>query len=252
MIACHLLEKERRLHQENTTEIRRDLKMINCTKQNVTDLDLSSYVHLNDLYEPLRLINNLTQQIYLQNSFLFQNETNRNVKDILKNINKIRNLIKKISMIINIKSRENEYCEIDLNKIVHTVKNDFALLLHDLQITLKIDLLPKIWAHPIQMHKLFSNLISYAIKSRSDYPLTIFISVTDSQNMWSFNVRYNGIKIRDSHQSTSSKVLENPRLYKNDSLEILMCKKIVKTHKGSIEYLPHAFGYSEFKIKIPK
>lgn len=226
--------------------------MINCAKENVTDFNARSYMHLNDLHEPLQLINNLTQEIYFQNSFLFQNETNAHIEKIFKNVNKIRNVIKAISMIINIKNQENEYCEIDLNQIVHAVKNDFDLLLHDLQITLKIDLLPKIWAHPIQIQKLFSSLISYAIKSRSDYPLTIFISVTDSENMWVFNMRYNGIKIRDSHQLPSSPMLDSSQSHKNDSLEILMCQKIVKTHKGSIEFIPHAFGYSEFKIKLPK
>jgi light-regulated signal transduction histidine kinase (bacteriophytochrome) len=224
-------------------------------KPTYAELEQFAYICAHDLKEPLRAISSFTQLLFINNVGNFDDKSMEYITYILKSINRMDTLIKSILTYSQMPHMYDEYCEVELDKIIQSIKNDFVLLLYDVEGSIQISSLPTIRAHPIQMYQLFTNLISNAIKFRSQSPLVISISVTDHQTMWEVSIKDNGIGIDEEHYQHVFEVfkrLNSKEIYEGSGIGLATCKKIVEAHGGSISVHSNPAGGCEFKVSLPK
>ncbi|MEM7201948.1 MAG: GAF domain-containing sensor histidine kinase [Planctomycetota bacterium] len=129
--------------------------------------------------------------------------------------------------------------------------------LDEISARVEIDELPVVTVHPTLLTTIFRNLISNAIKYRSERSLRIEIGcIVDGDNdEWEFTVRDNGIGIPAEDQDRVFDLLV--RLHSNDRIPgsgmgLPICRRILRKCGGSVR-LESAPGYGTVAaFRIPK
>lgn len=109
----------------------------------------------------------------------------------------------------------------------------------------------------IKICEVMKNLISNAIKYKSENPLLIIITAFSKDDMLNINIKDNGIGINDKYHSKIFNrffQVENgiTRKIQGSGLGLSIVKEIIKIHKGTINFESKENVGTEFKIKIPK
>ena len=99
------------------------------------------------------------------------------------------------------------------------------------------DELPEIFVDPSQITRVFQNLISNAIKYKSEENPYIHISAREKSDCYEFIVRDNGIGIAPKYYEKIFEIFQ--RLHTKDAYEgtgigLAICKRIIERHRGII------------------
>jgi signal transduction histidine kinase len=160
-----------------------------------------------------------------------------------------------------------EFEKTDLNKILDDVKSDFELLIKERNAKIEAGKLPVIYGVPLQLHQLFSNLISNSIKfcehephikissgiltkeelkkHRFLNPMQAYVALEFKDNGIGFEQEY-GEKIFEVFQR-----LHEKQSYKGTGVGLALCKKIVANHHGFIMARGKPGKGSVFYVYLP-
>jgi PAS domain S-box-containing protein len=121
--------------------------------------------------------------------------------------------------------------------------------------TITRDPLPRVKGDPIQLTRLFQNLISNAIKYRSpDQPPVIHVSARLSGRDWLFSITDNGIGIEPQYAEKVFGIFK--RLHGRDNpgtgIGLAICKKIVARHGGRIWVESQLGAGATFHFTLPE
>ena len=97
--------------------------------------------------------------------------------------------------------------------------------------------LPSITGDPVQMTRLFQNLLVNSIKYRSPEVPSIQIEANRAGREWLFSVRDNGIGIEPQYAEKVFGIFKslNPRdRHSGSGMGLAICRKIVSRHHGRI------------------
>lgn len=196
-------------------------------------LEEYAYVASHDLQEPLRKI-----QMF---SYLLK-ESPDNKEEVMRNIDRIVSASERMSMLINdvlnyaqATDDEDFFEQVDLNLVLQNVRKDFDLLLAQKEAVLEVDELPVLHAIPIQMHQLFSNLISNALKFSDKPPLIRVYAENDATGKVTITVEDNGIGLDPVYEEKIFKRFQRANTEKKGTgIGLALCKKIVENHGGTI------------------
>jgi light-regulated signal transduction histidine kinase (bacteriophytochrome) len=142
----------------------------------------------------------------------------------------------------------------DLNLVLGEVRADLKASIAHSGAAVVVDApLPVVDANARQMGQLFQNLISNAIKYRSDERPRVEIRATRADREWTFRVRDNGIGIDMTYAHQIFGVFK--RLHGRDvpgtGIGLAICKQIVEHHGGRI-WVESALGAgSTFVFTLP-
>jgi len=103
--------------------------------------------------------------------------------------------------------------------------------------TIEVSSLPVVTADRIGLSQVFQNLISNALKYRSEKAPEIKISVTEMNDHWLFQIKDNGIGIKFEDQKYAFdlfKRLEGSQKVEGTGLGLPICKRIIDFHGGSL------------------
>jgi light-regulated signal transduction histidine kinase (bacteriophytochrome) len=120
----------------------------------------------------------------------------------------------------------------------------------------KIDIerLPHIYGDPVQIRQVFQNLISNAIKFRSEKPISIQIRAHLENAEWVIQVSDNGIGISSEFSDKIFQIfqrLHTREKYPGSGIGLAICKKIIERHKGRIWVHSTLEMGSTFSFSIP-
>ncbi len=238
-------------------EAQKKLKAIvkNLSRSNKA-LERFAHVCSHDLKEPLRSVSNFIHLLFNASSEHFTEESMLYMRHILKGIDRMDILIKEILEYSKIVGQYScERIPLDINSIVHKIRDTFEYRFSELGARLEIGHLPTILGEPTQITQLFSNLISNSIKFHSEKPLIINIFCVERDLVWEFHIRDNGIGIeKEYHKSifTMFKRLHSKNQYEGSGIGLSICQKIVHEHLGEIYVESPPDGGSEFIFTFPK
>ena len=124
----------------------------------------------------------------------------------------------------------------DCNSLLDQVTANLSVAIDENHAIIVRDDLPIVDCNSSQMAQLFQNLISNAIKFRSNQTPRIHIAAERKGDEWLFSIKDNGIGIDPQYKDRILKIFQ--RLHSSDEypgtgIGLALCKKIVEYHDGT-------------------
>ena len=231
------------------------LETLEKLKNSNLELEQFAYVASHDLQEPLRMISNFTQLLEKRYKNKLDEDANDFIHYIVDGASRMQNLIDNLIIYSRIDSRGKSFKLTDTNIVLDNVISYFRQIIEETNAVITIDPLPLIIADESQMIQLFQNLISNALKFRSDKEPRIHITGEVSERDWIFSVRDNGIGVESKNFDRIFMMFQ--RLHKKEEYDgrgigLAICKKIVRRHGGKIRVESELGIGTTFHISIPR
>jgi len=218
------------------------------------ELEQFAYVVSHDLKEPLRKV---TNYIDLLKMAIDQAE----IKDIPHYMDvigrgalRMSNLIDDLLTFARL-SRPVQETEVPMNRIVRNVLGDLEIEIKERKAIIKTGKLPTIRGVPQQIHGLFQNLLTNALKFQKGQIPKIFIRASNKGKVWQITVEDNGIGIAPQFHRQIFGVfqrLHGRDVYPGAGIGLALCRKIVERHGGEIWVESELGKGSKFHFTFPK
>jgi signal transduction histidine kinase len=206
-------------------------------ERNNKELEEFNYVASHDLREPLRTITSYCD-------LLREDLDDKVTDDVSEDINFITDAATRMNVLIQDLlqlsragrvdfSRE----PVDLNQIILNVKSDLELKIKETNAKIISDKLPVVQGDAVQLSRVFQNLITNALKFRSDKNPNIQILLNRKNGKIEVLVKDNGIGMEEQYFDmifSPFKRLHSRERYKGTGIGLAICKKIIDRHSGNI------------------
>ncbi len=218
------------------------------------ELESFNYIASHDLQEPLRKIQTFLTLI---------KQRGKDEATVIGYMDKINTSAERMSALISDVltysklSIEKHFVPIDLNIIIDNVLSDYELVISEKNAVVKKGILPIINAVPPQMHQLFSNLISNALKYSSNAPIIEIkseIKTVKDLQIAEIIVADNGIGFDDQYSDQIFKLfqrLHGKSEYSGTGIGLSICKKITEQHNGNISAKSEIGKGTTFTVQLP-
>jgi len=213
------------------------------------ELTSFNYIASHDLQEPLRKIHTFGKMILKDSNSTISEDAAMYLERIMVSVRRMQQLTDDLLNYSHLNNSDvNDFENTDLESLVNEVTEELSEQIQATNAKITVGRLPIVPAHPLLMRQLFVNLISNALKYRSQEKVPI-IKITasvvekndiegDSEN------QYNMISIADNGigfvQDQSQRIFEPfQRLHGKDKYEgtgigLAICSKIAFKHNGYI------------------
>jgi hypothetical protein len=236
-----------------------------------TNAELSQFAYItsHDLQEPARKISTFIEML----SNVIGDDIDPRAKNYLNKIDlsskRMLTLIRDVLAFSQLSTSSYEFQNVDLNIVLHEIKNDFELLIDQKNCVIENDELPVVESIPLQMGQLFSNLISNALKFvrpgitgclsiRSTFRgrelLAEFGHLKPSNQYCCLYFIDNGIGFSQDHAVQIFDIfqrLHSKSEYHGTGIGLAMCKKIVENHGGHIFASSSPGNGATFTVILP-
>jgi len=201
------------------------------------ELEKFAYVASHDMQEPLRTIISYIQLLQSKYKDKLDEEGNEFMDFVVDASLRMRNIIIDLLEYSRINKNDDTYEQVDCNKVLKEVLDNMHNSIQDNNAIIYVGPLPTIKANYSQMIQLFQNLISNAIKFKSEKPLQINISAKITENGYLFSVQDNGIGMEQKYSDKIFQIfqrLHSTKQYPGTGIGLAICLKIIQRHEGKI------------------
>ncbi len=214
-----------------------------------------AYVASHDLQEPLRKITSFCELLKEDYGDQLDEEGQLFIQYIVGGAVRMRALIQDLLAYSGVDSKGRPSELMDLRLTVENVIDSLSRQIEDAQVTITMGDLPTVWAGKFQMEQLMQNLISNAIKYRSDTSPQVHVSTETQQDSWIISVRDNGIGIDPKYHDQIFGVfkrLHSLDAYAGTGIGLAICKRIVDRLSGRMWVESTVGEGSTFFVEIPR
>ncbi len=240
---------ERKLAEEQLKIYSKKLEISNQELQ-----DFAS-VAAHDLQEPLRKIQTFSDRVKLKAKDSISPEAYDYLDRVQASAKRMQILINDLLTYSRVTTKANPFSQVSLNKIVTQVKSDLEIRIEQTADTVNISNLPDIDADPTQMHQLFQNLISNALKfHKPDCPPIVTISANVDDKTCAITIADNGIGFEQKYADrifTIFQRLHGRHEYEGTGIGLAVCRKIIDRHGGRIVARSELGKGSTFIVYLP-
>lgn len=224
-------------------------------EQSNSSLEQFAYVASHDLQEPLRTITNYVSLLEEKQTNETDEQTKRYMGRIVNAANRMRALIRDVLLFSKI-GKQREIESVNCDKVVKELLGDMDVLIKESKAMVTLRSLPTIKASKVEIQQLFQNLISNAIKYRSEnYSPVIEIAAEKRDKGYKFSVKDNGIGIDSAYKDKIFVIfqrLHNQNEYSGTGIGLATCKRIVELNGGTIWVESEPGKGSTFYFTLPK
>ena len=229
------------------TEVRKELRVLNVelearVQQRTAELRRSNdelqqfaYSVSHDLQEPLRAVSIYVQLLAERYRGHFDSEADEFIGYAIEGTKRMHQLIHDLLDYSRVHTKEQAPTEINCEDVVSRVLKSFDL--HESNAVVTYDPLPIVVADGTQLHQLFQNLLSNALKFHGPEPPRVHISAQPREHEWLFSVRDNGIGLDPAQAERIFVIfqrLHTTREYPGTGIGLALCQKIIRRHGGRI------------------
>ena len=170
--------------------------------------------------------------------------------------NRMQTLIQNLLTLSRVTTEDQQYTDVDLNRVIQDVVSDLEVLIVDSGATINVGTLPTISADEIQMRQLFQNLIGNALKfHREGIPPVVDIYVEPEREGWcKIFVKDNGIGFEDKFAEQIFEMfqrLHSRSAYAGTGAGLAICRRIVVRHSGEITAVSELDQGATFIVELP-
>ena len=248
--AAELVVANVELAYQNEEKEKRATELVMVNKE----LEQFAYIASHDLQQPLRTVSN-----YMR---LFEEKYRGQLdEEAHKYLQSANNATKRMSLLITSLltfsqlGNNKVLTSVSCRKVVEDVLEDLEILIKTSNTTIEIGDMPELAMYETEMHQLFQNLITNAIKfQKSDALPRIRISAEEMEGKWKFAVSDNGIGIDAEYYERIFDIfqrLHGNTEYQGSGIGLANCKKIVQLHHGEIWLESEPDKGSIFYFTIP-
>lgn len=220
--------------QSRTEELRKRTDELEASNK---ELEQFAYVASHDLQEPLRSIGGFTQLISRRYKGKLDEEADEYIQYITDGVDRMQMLIKDLLLFSRVGRTGEELKLARFDHILDKTLLDLQFAIAESETEIVRDELPSIVVDEKQIGYLFQNLISNAIKFRSERKPLINIKVEDLRNYWQFSIQDNGIGVEEEFKDRIFLIFQRLHAkdkYQGSGIGLAICKKIVELHGGKI------------------
>lgn len=206
-------------------------------KRSNEELQQFAYVASHDLQEPLRMVTSYMQLLQQRYKDQLDPDAQEFISYAVDGATRMKSLIQDLLIYSRVETAAREFSTVDMADVVKTVQRHLRFTVEETGAKITFDEMPKIRADEQQITQLFQNLISNAIKFRSDQPPHIYIGAKREGRFWQFCVQDNGIGIDQQYYQRIFVIfqrLHNRSKYPGTGIGLAICKKVVERHGGNI------------------
>jgi PAS domain S-box-containing protein len=202
------------------------------------ELQQFAYLASHDLQEPLRTVSIYTQLLAKRYRGQLEGDADQYIGFIVDSATHMERLIHDLLDFSRVDSRGTDFftkmsCDAALDDALRNLRT----LIQEGQAIITRDSLPWIMGDPLQIVRLFQNLLVNSVKYRSEELPRIHISVYARDSEWLFSVRDNGIGIEPQYAEKVFGIFKSlqPRgKGSGTGMGLAICRKIVSRHGGRI------------------
>jgi PAS domain S-box-containing protein len=235
-------EEQFKIHSEELAKSNADLKQF-------------AYVASHDLREPLRMITSYLQLLERRYKDQLDEDANDFIGFAVNGAKRLDTMIMDLLEYSRVANIEMKFTDVDIQEVVELVINNLKVLIEENDATIDYDSLPTIWSDENLLIILFQNLISNAIKYRTEETPKIHISAIKEENQYVFSVKDNGIGIDSKHLErifTIFNRLHTHEEYEGSGIGLAIAQRIVHQHGGEIWAESELGKGSTFYFTIPE
>lgn len=242
---------ERKLAEEQKDRDARSIELQN--KQ----LEEFAYVTSHDLQEPIRKIRTF---IGLARKNLQDAQSmDTYLAKIDASAEKMVHLIKDVLTFSRLSHDHSAFVQVDLNEVLEEVLADFELIISEKAAQIESLPLPTIKGIPVQLHQLFTNLLSNALKFNHGVPkIRIAAAIAENPDFAkAFSAHIitftdNGIGFDQKYAEQAFQPFSRLSTdFEGTGIGLSLCRRIVENHKGSIHIKSETGQGCVFEIKLP-
>jgi two-component system CheB/CheR fusion protein len=218
-------------------------------EQSNFDLLQFASVASHDLKEPLRKIQTYGNLLKESSEEKLLDKEKVYLEKVVKSSNRMQVLIEDILTLSKLSNSTTPYSPVDLNEIIGNITDDLEVVIKEKKAKIIARDLPVIDGINGQVHQLFQNLVSNAIKfNEKDAPvISIAQKRITAENEKEFNIdpkKYLRIDVEDNGIGFDKKYQEkifgifqrlNGSEFEGTGIGLAICKKIVDNHNGFIK-----------------
>ncbi|MDP5171153.1 MAG: PAS domain S-box protein [Bacteroidia bacterium] len=207
------------------------------------ELEEFAYVSSHDLQEPLRKIQAFGSRIEEKDHDNLSEKGKDYLKRMLSASARMQRLINDLLSFSRVSSRSNPVEAINLNSIVQDVLSDLEILIQESKCLIDVGELAVIEADPTQMRQLFQNLISNAIKFRSEenpwvqlYAEAVPNTEEGEPEKVAIYVKDNGIGFDEKYIDRIFQIFQrlDGQKFEGSGIGLAVCRRIANKHGGDI------------------
>ena len=181
--------------------------------------------------------------------------------------NRMQILVEDVLSLSKLSNKDAAFVPVDLNATVARITDDLEITIREKGATVRAGNLPHLEAVPGQMHQLFQNLISNALKFTNDHPpevtvepvpftpkLRAELALPAHGEYVAVEVRDNGIGFEPQYRERIFGMfqrLHGRAEYVGTGIGLTICRKIVENHHGVITAEGHPGEGATFRVVLP-
>lgn len=201
------------------------------------ELEQFAFVASHDLQEPLRTISCFLQLLSSNYKGSLDARADEYIDFALEGAGRMQKLIADLLQFSRTTRSYSEPRSIRVSDMLSIAMSNLQTLIQENRAEIKVEVLPTVLSRDTQLAQVFQNLISNAIKFRSEKPPEIQISTERVGEEWVFRVKDNGIGFGKDHAERIFMIFQRLHTwdeYPGTGVGLAICKKIVESHGGKI------------------
>ena len=225
-------------------------------KKSNRELELFAYAASHDLQEPVRAVSGCAELLQRRHASKLDDNARELINHVVDGANRMRALISGLLSYSRIGAANSKpMTMVDLEAVWKATLASLSLTILETQAKITHDMpLPVIQGDAAHLNQLLQNLLSNALKYRSEAPPQIHLSVELSDAEWHFTLSDNGIGIEPQYFERIFVLFQRLHTrvhYSGTGIGLALCKKIVELQRGHIWVESEPGCGSKFHFTFP-
>lgn len=218
------------------------------------DLEQFAYVASHDLQEPLRMVVSYTTLLADRYRGKIDEKADKYIRYAVEGAIRMQQLVADLLAYSRVGSQGKPPRPVSAQLVLNRTIEGMRTMIGEVGAEIVCEPLPTVNADELQLAQLFQNLLSNALKFRTERPAKIRIEAKPKDGKWLFSVTDNGIGIAKEHCERIFHMfqrLHERGKYEGSGIGLAIAKKIVERHRGRIWFESQPGDGTTFFFTMP-